>query len=218
MFELDLGGAAAPPQTLLCLGAHCDDIEIGCGGAILALTRKFPRLRVHWVVLSSNDERAAEAERAAARFLDHAGDRRIAIESFRDGYFPFDGAALKDYFETVAARVDPDLIFTHYRHDRHQDHRTVSDLTWTTFRNHWVLEYEIPKYDGDLGRPNLYWPLTDEQRTAKNDILLECFGSQAARPWFARETFDGLMRLRGMECNAAGGYAEAFHCHKAVVG
>lgn len=218
MLGLGLGGAEAPPRTILCLGAHCDDIEIGCGGAVLALTHRFPDLRVHWVVLSSDEERAAEAEHAAARFLTQAGERLITVESFRDGYFPCHWGELKDFFESIAARVEPDLVFTHYRHDRHQDHRTVSDLTWNTFRNHLVLEYEIPKYDGDLGQPNLYWPLTSEQRTGKTGILLECFASQGARPWFARETFDGLMRVRGMECNATSGYAEAFHSHKAVVG
>ncbi|MEX0607191.1 MAG: PIG-L deacetylase family protein, partial [Halofilum sp. (in: g-proteobacteria)] len=207
-----------PPRRVLCLGAHSDDIEIGCGGAVLALTERIPNLQVHWVVFSARDERAAEAERSATRFLSRTDDRRVVVESFRDGYFPYDGAALKDCFETVASRIDPDVIFTHYRNDRHQDHRTVAELTWNTFRNHFVLEYEIPKYDGELGNPNMYWPLSGAQRASKTQILLDCFDTQAQRSWFSRETFDAMMRLRGIECRAESGYAEAFHCHKAVVG
>ncbi len=217
MWELGLRSAAAPPRRVLCLGAHSDDIEIGCGGAVLALTERMPNLRVHWVVFSAHGERAAEAERSALRFLSRTDDRRVAIESFRDGYFPYDGAALKQCFEAIAARIAPDVVFTHYRHDRHQDHRTVADMTWNTFRNHLVLEYEIPKYDGDLGNPNMYWPLSGAQRASKTQILLDCFATQAQRPWFTRDTFDSLMRLRGVECRAPSGFAEAFHCHKAVV-
>lgn len=204
----------AGPRSVLCLGAHSDDIEIGCGGTLLALIAANPALSVHWVVLSASERRAAEARAAAARILAGAGTSHVAVESFRDGYFPWEGAALKDCFESLKATVEPDLVFTHYRDDRHQDHRLVSDLAWSTFREHLVLEYEIPKYDGDLGRPNVYMPLTDEQRRTKVDILMSCFASQHDHAWFERETFDGLMRLRGMECAAAGGYAEAFHARK----
>lgn len=202
--------------TVLCLGAHCDDIEIGCGGAILEFIARNPGLRVHWIVLSSNAERAAEAHAAAAQFLEQAADTDVRAETFRNGYFPFIGGEIKDYFERLKADVEPDLILTHQRHDRHQDHRVVSDLTWNTFRDHLILEYEIPKYDGDMGQPNVYIPLSDEQRNRKTAILMECFPSQRDHPWFARETFDGLMRLRGMECNAPSGHAEAFFGRKMV--
>ena len=204
------------PRTVLCLGAHCDDIEIGCGGTLLRLARACPELRVHWVVFSSTPERGREARAAADRFLEGVAHADVRLEDFRNGYFPFVGAEIKDYFERLKDECQPDLVLTHYRHDRHQDHRTLSDLAWNSFRDHLVLEYEIPKYDGDMGQPNLFVPLTDAERTRKNDILMECFASQRGRPWFARETFDGLMRLRGMECNAPGGYAEAFHARKLV--
>ena len=207
----------AAPNRVLAVGAHSDDIEIGCGATLLALTRARPDLVVHWVVFSADARRAGEARAAAERVLAAAGERHVLIESFRDGYFPWDGAAIKDYFEDLGRRLEPDLVFTHARDDRHQDHRTLSDLAWNTFRDNLVLEYEIPKYDGDLGRPNLYMPLTEAQRRSKVEILMECFESQRNHAWFTPATFNGLMRLRGIECGAPSGYAEAFHGRKVVL-
>jgi len=208
--------AAAGMGTLLCIGAHADDLEIGIGGTVLQLVARQAVKRIEWVVLSATGERKDEARRSAARFLQGCPESRLFVERFRDGFFPFDGAALKEYMEALKQQVDPDVVFTHRRDDRHQDHRTVSDLTWNSFRDHTILEYEIPKYDGDLGRPNLYVPLSDSDRRTKVDYLMESFASQRTRVWFTRETFDALMRLRGMECNAPSGYAEAVHAHKLV--
>ncbi|WP_067561465.1 PIG-L deacetylase family protein [Halofilum ochraceum] len=210
-------GLTAGPRTILCLGAHSDDIEIGCGATVLSLLEADPEVVVHWVVFSADERREAEARAAAGRILAGAAEAQVTIESFRDGFFPWDGPAIKERFETLKRAIDPDLIFTHYREDRHQDHRTVSELTWNTFRSHWVLEYEVPKYDGDLGRPNCYVPITEKQRSEKVDTLMDSFASQHDHMWFSRETFDGLMRVRGVECGAASGYAEAFHAYKWIV-
>jgi LmbE family N-acetylglucosaminyl deacetylase len=214
----------APPQgrplRLLCLGAHCDDIEIGCGGAVLRLIEIFPEVACHWVVFSSNSERRQEALGSAAAFLQGVPEARrtIAVESFRESYFPWVGADIKDYFqERLAVQTRPDLIFTHFRDDRHQDHRVVSDLTWNAFRDHMILEYEIPKYDGDLAAPNLYVALGETIAERKIRLLLEHFASQRSRRWFDADTFKGLMRLRGVESNAPERFAEAFYCRKAVL-
>lgn len=207
-------GLSAAPRTILCLGAHSDDIEIGCGASLMGLIDALPGVSVHWLVFSGNERRAAETRLAAERMLTNAGDRNVMIESFRDGYFPWDGAAIKDRFEALKRDVEPDIVFTHYRDDRHQDHRTISDLTWNTFRDHMVLEYEIPKYDGDLGVPNCYMPVTEAHRKAKVETLIDCFPSQSDHAWFTADTFNGLMRLRGMECAAPEGFAEAFHARK----
>jgi len=208
------------PLRVLCLGAHCDDIEIGCGGAVLRLVETFPGVACDWIVFSSNGERRQEASRSAAAFLEGIpeSDRMIAVESFRESYFPWVGAEIKDYFqERLAARPGPDLIFTHCRDDRHQDHRIISDLTWNAFRDHMILEYEIPKYDGDLTTPNLYVALGETTVERKVGLLLEHFPSQRSRRWFDADTFKGLMRLRGVESNAPERFAEAFHCRKAVL-
>ena len=204
-------------KTVLCLGAHCDDIEIGCGGAILRLVRDYPLLHVNWVVFSSDSRRAAEARRSADAFLQHAAGRDVLIKEFRNGYFPAAGADIKDFFEEIKASIRPDVIFTHYRNDLHQDHRLISELTWNTFRNHVILEYEIPKYDGDMGTPNVYLPLPEALWRRKITTLMECFPSQREKPWFTPETFAALMRLRGVESNADGGYAEAFYGRKLVL-
>jgi LmbE family N-acetylglucosaminyl deacetylase len=214
MLELPL---AKPPHTVLCLGAHCDDIEIGCGATIMRLAERYPDLRVKWVVLSSSAVRAAEARASATRFLEGVAEKEIVIETFRNSFFPFVGAQIKEFFEELKKRVEPDVIFTHARADLHQDHRLTSDLTWNTFRDHFILEYEIPKYDGDIGTPNFFVPLEQRHYDAKIETLLECFQSQRGKRWFARDLFLALMRLRGMECNAASGYAEAFYCRKAVL-
>jgi LmbE family N-acetylglucosaminyl deacetylase len=208
------------PLRLLCLGAHCDDIEIGCGGAVLRLIETFAEVACDWVVLSSNRERREEAMRSAAAFLDGVPESRrtIAVESFRESYFPWAGAEIKDYFQDrLAGLPRPDLIFTHFRDDRHQDHRIVSDLTWNAFRDHMILEYEIPKWDGDLATPNLYVALGEAIVERKVQLLLEHFPSQRSRRWFDADTFKGLMRLRGVESNAPERFAEAFHCRKAVL-
>ncbi len=201
----------------MCIGAHCDDIEIGCGGTVLRLAEQYPTLRVCWVVLSSSAVREAEARRSAERFLEGVRDRTIVVKDFRNGFFPFVGAQIKEYFEQFKQEIDPDLILTHTRHDLHQDHRVVADLTWNTFRNHLILEYEIPKYDGDMGAPNFFVPLAPEVRRRKIATIMECFASQRDKPWFTEDTFNALMRLRGVEANSPSGYAEAFYCRKAVV-
>jgi LmbE family N-acetylglucosaminyl deacetylase len=205
------------PLRLLCLGAHSDDIEIGCGGLVLQLTRGRTPVEVTWVVFSAIGKREGEARRSAASFLRGARRTHVLIEQFRDGFFPYDGGAVKDVFEKLKDEVSPDLVLTHYRHDRHQDHRTLSDLTWNTFRDHLILEYEIPKYDGDIGAPNCFVPLTRATCNKKMKYLNAMFGSQRDKHWFSDETFRGLMRLRGMECRAADGYAEAFYARKLIV-
>ena len=220
ILQLSFGDTERALQRILCLGAHCDDIEIGCGGMLRQLLGDPARpVEVQWVVLSSTDERSREARASADRFLAGARSADVRVETFRDGYFPYCGGDLKDYFEALKADAfEPDLILTHYGNDRHQDHRLVSELTWNTFRNHLVLEYEIPKYDGDLGQPNFYLPLSEKERRDKIEFLLDEFPSQRTHPWFDAEMFNGLMRVRGMECNAASGYAEAFYARKLLAG
>lgn len=202
--------------TVLLLGAHCDDIEIGCGGTLLQMAERRPQTRFVWVTLSSDSLRATETRAAAARLLGRAADVSVHVEQFRGSYFPHCGSSMKDYFETLKA-CEPDLVFTHYRHDLHQDHRVVNELTWNTFRDHAILEYEIPKFDGDLGSPNVYSELSRETLDRKCDILLDCFVSQRERAWFTRDTFQSLARLRGIECQASAGFAEAFHGRKVVI-
>jgi LmbE family N-acetylglucosaminyl deacetylase len=217
MHELGLTLAARTRLRILCLGAHSDDIEIGCGGSLLELLDRGSLIEVEWVIFSADGKRASEAKRSARSFLSHARKSQVTIQRFRDGYFPYQGAAIKNVFEQLKTRVTPDLVFTHYRHDRHQDHRLISDLTWNTFRNHLVLEYEIPKYDGDLGAPNCFIPLSRRTCSRKLKHLHDAFGSQRQKDWFTPETFLGLMRLRGMECRAGEGYAEAFYGRKIVL-
>jgi len=212
---LDVGwGDKGSIASVLFLGAHCDDIEIGCGGVVQKLVAAHPRARIHWVTLSSDPVRAEETRRAAGRLLKDAHNVDLRIESFRNSFFPYCGAELKAYFEGLKGEVNPDLVFTHYRHDLHQDHRVVNELTWNTYRNHFILEYEIPKFDGDLGIPNAFCALTRAQLNVKTDVLLDCFQSQRTKSWFTRDTFEALTRLRGVECNAPEGYAEAFHVRK----
>lgn len=206
----------APPR-LLAVGAHADDIEIGCGATILRLVAEHPGLSVDWLVLSGRGDRAAEAADSAAAFLAGAGATRVMVEGFRDGFFPYDGGAVKERFERLKAEVAPDLVLTHRLEDRHQDHRLVAELTWNTFRDHLILEYEIPKYEGDLGRPNLYVPVGQEHGERKVELLRKCFPSQAGRSWFSDDTFWATLRLRGIECNAPGRYAEAFQARKLVL-
>jgi LmbE family N-acetylglucosaminyl deacetylase len=218
MRQLNLPADRAAPLQVLCLGAHADDIEIGCGGTILRLLAERTNVHVTWVVFSSTPERELEAQAGAARFLEGAASRRVIVHRFRDGHFPWEGAAIKAAFESLKREVAPDLVFTHYRDDRHQDHRTVSDLTWNTWRRHTVLEYEIPKYDGDLGQPNLFVPLPRDVCERKAALVCEVFRSESHKAWLTQDTFQALSRLRGVECAAPEGHAEAFHCRKLVLG
>src|SRR5690349_16958637 len=208
---------AGTALKILCLGSHSDDIEIGCGGTILRLLAEGQEVDVTWIVLASNADREREARNSASKFLDRADKKNVVVKTFRDGFFPFEGAQIKNYFEQDLKPISPHLIFTHSRKDAHQDHRLVAELTWNTFRNHLILEYEIPKYDGDMGQPNFFVPLDREMCENKVDYLMEAFGTQRSKAWFAKETFFGLMRLRGMECVVPSGYAEAFYCRKVVI-
>jgi LmbE family N-acetylglucosaminyl deacetylase len=205
-----------PVEHVLCLGAHCDDLEIGCGGSVLALADSLHPPAFTWVVFSSDPVREAEALRSADTFLRGARDARVIIKKFRDGFLPYEGGLVKEAFEELKGLVSPDLIFTHYRNDLHQDHRVISELTWNTFRDHLILEYEIPKWDGDLGTPNFFVPLDQARARRKVEGILGNFPSQQGKHWFTEDIFWSLLRLRGMECNAPGNHAEAFYCRKVV--
>jgi LmbE family N-acetylglucosaminyl deacetylase len=204
-------------STVLCLGAHADDIEIGCGGTLLKLRRLNPRLNVKFIVFSGDAGRADEARRSVEALAGNGNGVELVVQSFRDGYFPYEGARIKDYFNELGERMSPDLIFTHYRQDLHQDHRVVSDLTWNTFRDHLILEYEIAKYDGDVGTPNVFVHLDQCTCDQKIDQLHRAFSSQEAKPWFSRETFLSTLRLRGIESRSPDGYAEAFYGRKLIL-
>jgi LmbE family N-acetylglucosaminyl deacetylase len=216
MIHLNLDrGASSGPLQVLCLGCHSDDIEIGCGGTILRLAEQYPGCEFHWVVFSAIGVREGEAQRAAALFAG-SGLRGPMLRTFPDGFMPFVGAEVKAVFEELKG-ISPDIIFTHNRRDAHQDHRLIAEMTWNTFRNHLILEYEIPKYDGDLGQPSVFVPLPAGLCQKKVEYLMEAFQSQQSKRWFEKETFLSLMRLRGMECNSPSGYAEAFYCRKMVL-
>ena len=208
-------GSSVPLTRILAVGAHSDDIEIGAGGTLLWLRGHFPAVHMHLAILCAPGERAIEARNSAASILD-APNCTVDTHDFRDGFFPYEGAPIKEAFERLKTRVAPDVIFTHHGDDRHQDHRLVSELTWNTFRDHVILEYEIPKYDGGLGSPNFFVPLDMKIVERKIDGLIAHFGTQRSKTWFSAETFLGLMRLRGIECRSPSGYAEAFYVRKAV--
>jgi LmbE family N-acetylglucosaminyl deacetylase len=201
--------------SVLCIGAHCDDIEIGAGGTILGWISSGVLVEAHWCVLSASGARRREAKASANAFLRGATAAQIEVAQFKDSFFPHQGEAIKEWMDALRARVDPDVILTHRRNDAHQDHREVSQLTSTAFRDHLILEYEIPKWDGDMGRPNMYMPLAADVLQHKIELLLTHFGSQRSKDWFDPETFRGLARLRGMECRAPERYAEAFVLRKA---
>jgi len=222
------------PKKILCLGAHCDDIEIGCGGTILKMSHGMKGASVHWVVFSSDDRREKEAWESANDFLRSVKRKKIVIHRFRNSFFPYEGAKIKECFERLKQEVHPDIIFTHHGKDLHQDHRLVSELTWNTFRDHLILEYEIPKFDGGLGSPNLFVHLEEKfdgglgspnlfvhleesicrKKTGK---ILEYFKSQNDKEWFTEDTFLSLLRIRGVESNAPGKYAEGFYCRKLIL-
>lgn len=216
MMGVSLGGGSGPLRLLL-LGAHADDIEIGCGGTVLELLRGPRPVAIDWCVLSASPARAAEAHASARHFMAGAAESWVSVTDFPDGRFPYEGAAIKDWFETLKQRPRPDLVFTHRRHDRHQDHREVANLTWNTFRDHLILEYEIPKYEGDLEPPGFFVPLGPATLQQKIELLLESFPSQRSKAWFDADTFRGLARLRGVECASPTRFAEAFHAPKLVL-
>jgi LmbE family N-acetylglucosaminyl deacetylase len=205
------------PLRVLAIGCHADDIELGCGGTLLALTEQHAGTEVTWLVLAAADARAEEAHASAGAFLERVQAKTVLVEGFRDGYFPYLGPELKDRFEELGRHVSPDVIFTHTGNDLHQDHRLVAELTWNTFRNHLIFEYEIPKYDADLTTPNVYVPLSQEHARRKIELLLEHFPSQRHKHWFTDDLFSSLMRLRGMEANSPTGLAEGFRCRKLVL-
>ena len=218
MLTLDFVRNPTSRLKVLCLGCHSDDIEIGCGGTVLQWLSSHKNVEIVWVVFSSGgSEREREARSSAALFLKQAKEKKVIIKNFRDGFFPFDGTKIKTVFEDELKETSPDVILTHNGKDAHQDHRQIAELTWNTFRDHLILEYEIPKYDGDMGRPNVFVPLNVEVSKKKVSCLMEAFQSQRSKRWFKEDTFFSLMRLRGMECNAASGQAEAFYCRKLVL-
>jgi len=216
MHSLSFPWDATSPVKVLCLGAHSDDIEIGCGGTILRFVRQYPNCVFHWAVFSAPGVRAEEAQRGAVLFAGARALKRPLLKGFQDGFMPFAGVEVKTVFEELKI-ISPDLIFTHNRNDAHQDHRLLAELTWNTFRDHMILEYEIPKYDGDLGRPSVFVPLDSELCERKVQYLMDTFESQRSKRWFQSDTFFSLLRLRGMECNAPSGYAEAFYCRKLML-
>ena len=198
MLELQIGAL----RSMLCLGAHCDDIEIGAGATVRKLIASHQSVRVHWIVFSSTELRAAEAQASAADFLGAAASVDVQIRTFTDGFFPAEGQAIKRYFEELKAEVDPDLVLTHHREDRHQDHRLISDLTWNTFRDHLVLEYRGAEYDGDLGHPNCFVPVNHDERAFKSTRFCRDLRKPSSKDWFTAETFNALMRLRGLSCRS----------------
>ncbi len=214
MFKLCFDRDPNSIYKILCLGSHSDDIEIGCGGTILKLIKNHSNIIFYWVVFGATEQRKKEAIKSANNFLKGAKVENIIINNFRNGFFPFVGAEIKEYFEQLKGEVSPDLIFTHYRDDRHQDHRLISDLTWNTFRNHLILEYEIPKYDGDLSSPNFFVHLDDSMCHKKVEYLLDAFETERQKQWFTEDTFLSIMRLRGVESSSPSKYAEAFYCRK----
>jgi LmbE family N-acetylglucosaminyl deacetylase len=216
LLKLQLSSEAQRSLRVLAIGSHADDIEIGCGGTLLDLAEANPKLEVHWVVLSADEERAKEARSSAEAFLERAAETEIVVESFRDAFFPY-GGEVKEFFEELKTRIAPDLVLTHHGSDLHQDHRLVAELTWNTFRDHLILEYEVPKYDGDLGSPNVFVHLDEETCRRKVELILRSFPSQRQRSWFTEDLFLALMRLRGMESNSPSGFAEAFYGRKLVV-
>ena len=217
MFQFRLDRVVKQPCTVLLLGAHSDDIEIGCGVTVLRLLKMYPNARVWWVVLTARGPRVREARSSAAAFLRQAAEKKVIIKGFQESFLPYRGEEVKRFFEELKRKVSPDVIFTHYRHDLHQDHRMISEFSWNTFRKHLILEYEIPKYDGDLGSPNTFVSLGSEVCKEKVAKLFQHFVSQRSKQWFTEDLFLSMLRLRGVEANSATKYAEAFYCRKRVL-
>ncbi len=203
-------------SRVLCLGAHCDDIEIGCGGTILRLVESLEDIIVYWIVFSSDELRSQEAVRSARDFLKYSKMNNIIIKSFKDGFLPFFGIDIKEYFDNIKKEFSPDIIFTHHRDDLHQDHRLISEMTWNTFRDNFILEYEVPKYEGDLGHPNFFVNLDDIVCKNKIQHIINNFKTQSEKYWFREETFMAMLTLRGVESKSPTKYAEAFHCRKII--
>jgi len=214
MLKLRFEKKDSSPLKILCLGAHSDDIEIGCGGTIMRLIEEHPQLEIVWVVFSARAQRRREARASAQSIIGILQKKTIITKNFRDGFFPFEGYAIKDEFEALKKKFSPDLVMTHYRDDRHQDHRVISDLTWNTFRDHLILEYEIPKYDADLGSPNFFVHLNRSLCKKKVEILLNSFVSQKPNHWFTKDSFYSILNIRGIESNSPSRYAEGFYCRK----
>jgi LmbE family N-acetylglucosaminyl deacetylase len=212
VIDLALGGG---PLDVLCIGAHSDDIEIGCGGTLLRLLADRPGSHVRWVVLSATPEREGEARASAADFLVDAGSADVEVATFRESFFPAAWTEIKDFLNDLRTRADPDIVLCHHRHDEHQDHRTVAQLAWNTWRNHLIAEYEIPKYEGDLGQPNVFVALAPDVAARKVELIMKHFGTQHDKYWFRPETFAGLMAVRGVEAGASA--AEGFHVRKLVL-
>ena len=217
MMKLELPSRKGSALKILCLGAHSDDIEIGCGGTILKLLEENDDVYVYWIVFSAEKKRAKEARESAGKFLINAKQKDIAIKRFKDGFFPYVGGEIKEFFEELKNGFTPDLIFSHYRQDLHQDHRLINELTWNTFRDQLILEYEIIKYDGDIGNPNFFVHLDEQTCQTKIKYILESFRSQSQRGWFTEDVFYSILRLRGLEANSLSKYAEGFFCRKAVL-
>jgi LmbE family N-acetylglucosaminyl deacetylase len=217
MLPLLIGLPETARVRVLAIGAHPDDIEIGCTGTILKLVQQDAVSEICWVVLSGDGQRETEARRSADALIGDVPQRKVVLADFADGFFPHDGREVKSFFEQLKGEFSPDVIFTHQRGDLHQDHRLSCELTWNTFRDHLILEYEVPKYDGDMSAPNIFVPLEEGLLRQKIDHLMRNFGSQRSKPWFREDLFSGLLRLRGMECNSPTSYAEAFYCRKAVL-
>jgi LmbE family N-acetylglucosaminyl deacetylase len=217
MLNFQIAQKKGRPLTILCLGAHSDDIEIGCGGTIIRLLSEYDDVEVHWVVLGSGGQRESEASTSANSFLADAKKKKIIVKNFKDGYFPYEAAEKKNFFEELKKEVSPDIIFTHFHRDLHQDHRLVSELTWNTFRNHLILEYEIIKYDGDLGAPNLFVHLNEAICREKIRFIMDSFQSQKDKDWFTPDAFLSILRIRGIESKAPEKYAEGFYCRKLVL-
>lgn len=217
MLGFSLDNKDGAKSKVLCLGAHSDDIEIGCGGSVLKMIANDEIEAIYWVVFASNDIRKKEALDSAEAFLKDVENKTIQVFSYRDAFLNFSAYEIKEKFEAIKKAFDPDVVFTHYRDDRHQDHRLISDLTWNTFRNHLILEYEIPKYDGDLGIPNCFFQIPENLTQRKVAYLLTYFNTQKKKHWFDKETFLSLMRIRGLESAAESKYAEAFHIRKMVL-
>ena len=216
MAMVNLSFDAKKELKLVALGAHCDDIEIGCGGAILKLINDYNVTEIKWIVFASNEQRKKEAITGAKKFLDGLKNVEITVLDYNDAYLSQSAYEIKDFFEALKKQISPDVIFTHYRDDRHQDHRLISDLTWNTFRDHFILEYEIPKYDGDLGQPNFFIALNEEIAAKKVKYVMESYESQSKKHWFDEETFYSLLRLRGIESANINKYSEAFYARKTV--